>query len=33
MFENAQILDNKIDIGGDFVWLYSDYNEIIYSEV
>lgn len=32
MFENAQILDNKIDIGGDFVWLYSDYNEIIYSE-
>lgn len=29
MFENAQFLDNKIDIGGDFVWLYSDYAEII----
>lgn len=33
MFEKTQFLDNKIDIGGDFVWLYSDYDEIIYSEV
>ena len=32
MFENAQFLENKIDLGGDFVWFYSDYAEIIYSE-
>ncbi len=29
MFENAQFLENKIDLGGDFVWLYSDYTEIV----